>query len=164
MCLCPVIPAASLGLPDPPLLSSPVGNHQQGGASLGRTSHGDSHQEHKCAGRNREKRCLYTGENTAPLPSGGLLLYSFYPFPIFVEHWEEGRTGNLGALQMGCSHSHRPDLCPILPTPKGAMRNRLHVQCRHLQILDVLLISATGTSVASSRVAAWGMELLTAAR
>lgn len=163
MCLCPVVPAVSLGLPDPLLPSSPVGNHQQGRASLGRTSHGDSHQEHKCAGRNGEKQCLCTVENTAPLPSGSLLLYSFYPFPIFVGHWEEGRTGNLGALQMRCSHSHRPDLCPILSTPKGAMRNRLHVQCRHLQVLDVLLISATGT-VASSRVAAWGMELLTAAR
>lgn len=72
--------------------------------------------------------------------------------------------GVLGVLQMRCSHSHRPDLCPILPTPKGAMRNRVDVQCGHQQILDLLQISATGTSVASSRVAAWGMELLTAAR
>lgn len=163
MCLCPVIPAACLGLPDSPLLSSPVGNHQQGGASLGGTSHGDSHQQHKCAGRNREKQCLYTVENTAPLCSGDLLLYGFYPFHFFVGHWEKGRTGNLGVLQMKCSHSHRPDLCSILPTPKRAIRNRLDVQCRHQQTLNLLLISATGTSVASSRVAAWGMEVLTAA-
>lgn len=106
---------------------------------------------------------VYSGD-TAPLPSGGLLLYSFYPFAIYVWHWEEGRTGNLGVLQMRCSYSHRPDLCPILPTPKGAMRNRVDVQCGHQQILDLLLISATGTSVASSRVAVRGMELLTAAR
>lgn len=44
------------------------------------------------------------------------------------------------------------------------MRNRVDVQCGHQQILDLLLISVTGTSVASTRVAAWGMELLIAAR
>lgn len=165
MCLCPVITAASLWLPDSLLLSSPAGNHQQGGASLGRTSHGDSHQQHKCARRNREKTVsVYSGEQCSILSGECLLLYSFYPFPIFVGHWEEEKTGNLGVLQMRCSHRHRSDLCPILPTPKAIMRNRVDVQCGHQQILDLLLISATGNSVASSRVAAWGMELLTAAR
>lgn len=71
----------------------------------------------------------------------------------------QGRTGNLGVLQMRCSHNHRPDLCPILPTPKGATGNRLDSQGEHLRILGLLLISATGDSVVWSRVAAWGMEL-----
>ena len=65
---------------------------------------------------------------------------------------------------MRCSHDHRPDLCPLLPTPKDAMGNRLDAQGEHLWILDLLLISATGANVAWSGVAAWGMELLTAAR
>lgn len=79
--------------------------------------------------KNREKWCLYIqGRTLLHFP---LLLYSFYPFLIFVGHWEEGRTGNLGVLQMRYSHNHSPDLCPILPTPKGTMRNRLDVQCRH---------------------------------
>lgn len=75
-----------------------------------------------------------------------------------------GRAGNLGVLQKRCLHNHRPDLCPVLLTPKGATGNRLDAQGKHLWILDLLLISATGASVAWSRVAAWGMELLTAAR
>lgn len=61
---------------------------------------------------------VYSGEHCS-IPSGRLLLYNFYPFPIFVGHWEDRRSGNLGVLQMRCSHRHRPDLCPILPTPKG---------------------------------------------
>lgn len=65
---------------------------------------------------------------------------------------------------MRCSHSHRPDLCPILPTPKAATGNRLDTQGEHLWILDLLLISATEASVAWSRMAAWRMELLTPAR
>lgn len=56
---------------------------------------------------------------------------------------ERGRTGNLGVLQMRRSHNHRPDLCPVLPTPKGARGKRLDAQGKHLWILDLLLTSAT---------------------
>lgn len=42
---------------------------------------------------------VYSGEHCS-IPSGRLLLYNFYPFPIFVGHWEDRRSGNLGVLQM----------------------------------------------------------------
>lgn len=79
---------------------------------------------------------------TAPVPSWGLqLCYGFYPFPVVVGQLERrrGRTGNLGVLQMRCSHDHSP----ILTTPKGATGNRLDAEGEHLWILDLLLISAT---------------------
>lgn len=75
-----------------------------------------------------------------------------------------GRTGNLDVLQMRRLHNDRPELCPILLTPKGATGNRLDAQGKHLRILDLLVSSATGASIAWGRVAAQGMELLTAAR
>lgn len=113
------------------------------------------------AGRNG----AYIQRRTAPLPSWDLQLYGFYPFPIVVGQLErsctgrQGRTGNLGVFQIRCSHNYSPDLCPILPTPKGDKGNRLDSQGEHIQVLGLLLISATGASVVWSRVAAWGMEL-----
>lgn len=49
-----------------------------------------------------------------------------------------GRTANLSVLWIRCSHDHRPDLCPILPTPKGAKGNRLDTQGEHLWVLGLL--------------------------
>lgn len=61
---------------------------------MGRTSHGDSHQQHWLgAARNS---AYIQQRTTTPFPSWGLQLYSFYPFPIIVGQLERNHTGRKG--------------------------------------------------------------------